>query len=161
MAEVAPCPVPGPHLFRSPQSLRLADHKPDRPLTGPDTAALTDLVQADYCDYCSAPFIEDLNRLIGASPLFDLRKYVSARDRLFSTLIPERVSIVRALVVTQQRVNTARVEQLRSDPSRGAGKPVDMVLHGGLHYVVNGHHRLVGESLAGHESIRARVLLLG
>lgn len=153
-------PLPGPHLFCAPGIASVVDCKPDRPLTGDGTVPLNKVMDADFVQYAAMPFLDALNALVGVHWRLDLPGHLAARDTLFRRLPVTKVGLRQRLVVTQERVNVARVEQLVTSPGCGARKPVAMVLHEGRHYVVNGHHRLVARWRSGLMDMDANVMHL-
>ncbi len=112
---------------------------------------------AQYVPYSKTPFFEQLNKLQGT----DISKATAienkkARDALFAKQPIEQVPI-DSLVFTQNVVNMTGVERARGNPNPN---PAQVVSYEGKHYLMDGHHRTVGEIEDGGKSIRAQVLTI-
>lgn len=147
---------------RTPTDLdeRLVDYKPDRSLEGPGTSKIRDMLpEVEHVAYSKTPFIETMHKLMGVTdPMtHDIGDYMKKRDRLFDKQ-PVKTAPYDKVVVTQARVNDARVQQLVDDPSTGGTKPVQTVRHGGMTYIMNGHHRVVAEMKSGAKEVQSKVL---
>jgi hypothetical protein len=137
---------------------KIVDYKTDRPLTGGED--IEDVIPGtEMNDYMDLPFLDELHERMGVDPSepdVSTEDYMAARNRLFSeeNTTDEMVPF-EGLRVTQRMVNRDKARALiglEFDP------PPYVVRYSNHHYVINGHHRVVAEAMAGKEGTRARVL---
>lgn len=136
----------------------LVDYKEDRPLTGPGTAAISEIISgAESIKYMDVPGIEQMHAMMGIpNPTLDTDQdeYADAREALFKKQTVLDAPFER-MVFTQPRVNT---EELKKIPQEFQKKPVMTVKRGGKYYLINGHHRVVGQFTKGARSVPSWVL---
>lgn len=136
---------------------KIADYKPERPLTGPDSKSIGEVIHgAQSISYFDTPGIEAMHAAMGMSHSTGMSKeYEDARNKLFRDL-PVRSVPFDKLTYTQERINLPRVNALTKAPAQ-LEKTV-FVVHTGTHYyVMNGHHRVLANYVAGNKSINAHV----
>lgn len=152
----------------------IADYKPDRSLSDPSkvTSITKSVPGIGFTPYSKTPFFDHVNTLQGSDgmdesgkPLDPLRHgvgdYIRQRDLLFQTIPSTKIKLddPSKVVATQEPVNTDRVQQLVDDPSTGGSKAIQVVMHGGKQYILNGHHRVAALMKgAGSKEIDAHVL---
>ena len=136
----------------------LVDFKETRPLTGPGTNAISEIISgAKSIQYMDTPGVERMHALMGIpQPTLDTdpTEYQKARDRLFNAQPLSDVPFSE-MTFTQQRVNK---EELAKIPEEFQRKPVQVVKSNGRYHLMNGHHRVVGQFVNGHSKVPARVL---
>jgi hypothetical protein len=136
----------------------LVDYKEDRPLTGPGTAAIAEIIPgATSVKYMDVPGIDQMHAMMGIpNPTLetDPDEYADAREALFRSYPVLDVPFDQ-MVFTQQRVNTVELKKI---PQEFQKKPVMVVKRGGKHYLMNGHHRVFGQFMDGARSVPGWVL---
>lgn len=136
----------------------LVDFKQDRPLTGPGTSSIPEIVKgATTIRYMDTPGIATMHTLMGIPrPSLDTDpgEYTKARDSLFNQQPLLNVPFDK-MVFTQPRVN---VDELNKIPQEFQRKPVQVVKWRDKYYLMNGHHRVVGNYVNGGKDVPARVL---
>jgi HK97 family phage portal protein len=149
----------------TPLDKRLIDNKPARSLSDDSaTRSMTSLlhdaghvVRTQY--YSQLPFLGELHRLMGVDDPMKVpaKDYLTRRDALFQTLPVSQVAL-GDLVATQDNINVGRVQQIQDEPeTAGTVDPFFARYHNET-YVVNGHHRVAAEVLAGHGTMPGHVL---
>lgn len=140
---------------------RLVDYKPDRSLSDPaKTRDLAEILpNTRYQDYGDVPFLDRMHELMGVDDpdTIPVADYVAARERLFSAQ-PVREVPLDKIVVTQETVNTDRVQQIIDRPETGGTNPGFFVRYGHETYVMNGHHRVASQVLSGDTTTSGRLL---
>ncbi len=141
-------------------SANMVDYKKDRPLTGPDSRKIPDVMPGTSMEpFDRLPFADDLDRAQGTDRhSSDVSTYMTARKAWWRSQPSTRVSMSSPFVVTQEAINMPRIQELVDDPSAAGGEPIWMVKHQGRLYTLNGHHRLVADFLRGETTIAARVV---
>jgi predicted ABC-type ATPase len=147
------------HLGVTPRGVhqKLVDAKPYRPLTGQGTGHISRTIPgARHVPYAKVPGLDRMHDHMGASTKTDFKEYEKARDRAFNNLPTQKVPL-KNLTYTQDRINHSRAKELSGIPEQ-LNKPVQVLKHGGEHYLMNGHHRVAAQHLAGQEHTDAKVL---
>lgn len=147
---------------------RLVDYKPDRSLSDPaKVTPIVNLLQAHghsvrYEPYSAMPFLDEMHHEMGVSNpnKIDIKEYLAKRNEFFNKLPIENVPL-DSIVVTQQNVNTDRVQEIRDHPETAGGKIPFMVRFAGETYFINGHHRVVADVLDNKPFINGHVWDLG
>lgn len=137
----------------------LIDYKPDRPLTGPDSRAISEVIPgARTVDYFDVPGVDEMHRRMGIQPTLSTnpKVYMEARDRLFMALPVRSVPFSR-LVYTQPRINLPEAQAITGRPGQMA-RPVYVIQTRDADYVMNGHHRVTASFLSESLDIKAHVL---
>lgn len=139
----------------------IADYKSERPLTGPDSKAIHDVIPgARSVNYFDTPGIGDLHQQMGTPGASGMSKeYEKARNDFFAKQPVETIPFDR-LTYTQDRINVPRASALTQAPAQ-LDKTVFVVRNGDKNYVMNGHHRVVANYMAGNPGIRAHVYTVG
>lgn len=150
-----------PILSPLPLDEKLVNFRPNRDLNdrfGTDPIRVV-IPEAEETTYSRMPFLHELHKSAGLDPNGDVGNYMQQRKDFFDSLPVEDVPLDR-LVVTQHRVNTARVQQMRDHPeTRGKGVPYFVEYEGKL-YAIDGHHRVVSDVLDSAPATQGRVLHL-
>ena len=138
----------------------LVDYKADRELEGSDAKPIASVIDgAKRVGYLDVPGIDSMHRLMGVPiPSLDTdpEEYASARDRLFKAQPLTQVPMAK-LTYTQPRINKERAADLAKLPDQ-LSKPVSVIKSGGNFYLMNGHHRVVAQHVAGMRNVPANVL---
>lgn len=139
----------------------IADYKPERPLTGPDSRRIDEVIQsAKNVGYFEVPGIAAMHKAMGVDQGIQTMTptYNDARKALFAKLPVTEVPFDK-MVFTQPRINLPEAQHTAT-AVKAAGKlkiPTDMVQSGDKYYVINGHHRVVANYLNGKHSVAAKV----
>ena len=132
----------------------LVDYEKDRPLAGGNP--IRDLIpDAKWIPYGLIPHLSDTHYMMGydggVKTKDDINIYASRRDELFA-LMPLMYVEIKGLVFTQECVD------YDGKPLNVNKRPVSVVCHNNVMYLMDGHHRTVGNYLDGEKIEAARVL---
>lgn len=143
---------------RDARQAKIADYKPERPLHGPDSKAIHEVIPGSRStDYFATPGIKAMHAAMGVSPdtASMSKEYETARNALFAKQPVETVPWDR-LTYTQDRVNLPQVKTLARE-NKYLDKPVFIVKSAGAYHVMNGHHRVMANYLNGAPGAKGHV----